>query len=55
MSLLFYLLFLKKSEIHSKKNWRANKRYGVTRKRRTKGLKDIGNIFRKNLHLKGVG
>ena len=34
--------------------WTATARDGVTRKRRTKRLKDTGNLFRKNLQLKGV-
>ena len=30
-------------------------KHGVTRKRSTKRLKHIGNLFRKNLYLKDVG
>ena len=32
----------------------ATTRYGVTRKRNTKKLKHIGNLFRKNLQPKDV-
>ena len=32
----------------------ATTRDGVTRKRSTKRLKHVGNLFRKNLHLKDV-
>ena len=34
--------------------WTATKQHGVTRKRSTKRLKHTGNLFRKNLQLKGV-
>ena len=47
----FLSLFL--IEIHSIHRWTATTRW-VTRKRTTKRLKHTGNLFRKNLQLKGV-
>ena len=38
----------------SMQGWTATTRHGVTRKRSTKRLKHIKNLFRKNLQLKGV-
>ena len=40
--------------IHSMQGWTATMRHGVTRKRNTKRLRYTGNLFRKNLELKGV-
>ena len=40
--------------IHSMQGWTATTRHVVTRKRNTKRLRHIGNLFRKNLHLKDV-
>ena len=48
------LNFFKIVMIHSKQEGTATIRYGVPRKRSTKRLKHTGNLFRKNLGLKGV-
>ena len=40
--------------IHSVKSWTVTTRHGVTRKKSTKRLNHTGNLFRKNLQLKGV-
>ena len=40
--------------IHSMDDWTATTRHGVTRTRNEKRLKHPGNVFRKNLQLKGV-
>ena len=40
--------------IHSLQDWTTTVGHGVTRKRTTKRLKHTGNLFRKNLQLKGV-
>ena len=40
--------------IHSMQGWTATRSYGVTRKRSTKRLKHIGNLFWNILQLKGV-
>ena len=43
--------FLKKIGVHfPMQDWTATTRHGVTRKRNTKRLRHIGNLFRKNLH-----
>ena len=46
---LFFLI-----GIHSMQSLTATARHRVTRKRNTQRLKHIGNLFRKNLQLKGV-
>ena len=40
--------------IHSMQGWTATTGHGITRKRNTKRLRHIGNLFRKNLQLKDV-
>ena len=40
--------------IHLMQGRRATTRYGATRKRSTKRLKHTGNLFKKDLQLKGV-
>ena len=40
--------------IHSVKSWTVTTRHGVTRKKSTKRLNHTGNLFKKNLQLKGV-
>ena len=40
--------------IYAMQGQTATTRHGVTRKRITKRLKHTGNLFRKNLQLKGV-
>ena len=40
--------------IHSMQGGTATMRHGVRRKGSTKRLKQAGNLFRKNLNLKGV-
>ena len=40
--------------IHSMQAWTATTMYRVTRKRSTKRLQHIENLFRKNLQLKDV-
>ena len=40
--------------IYSMEGWTATTRHGVIRKRSTKRLKNIENLFRKNLQLIGV-
>ena len=40
--------------IHSIQDWTVTTRHGVTRKRRTKRLKDTGYLFRKYIQLIGV-
>ena len=40
--------------IHSMQSYTVTKRHKVTRKTKTKRLKDTGNLFRKNPQLKDV-
>ena len=40
--------------INSTQGWMATMRHGITRKKSRKRLNHTGNLFRKNLHLKGV-
>ena len=54
MLLLFNLCNFFLIGIHFMQGWTAITRHGVTRKRSTKALKHTGNLFRKNLQLKGV-
>ena len=46
--------FFLKIGIHFRQGWTASMRHGVTRKRSTNWLQHTGNLFRKNLQLKGV-
>ena len=45
-------LFFNRDSFHAR--MKATTKHGVTRKIRTKRLKNTGNLFRKNLQLKGV-
>ena len=40
--------------INSTQGWTATTRHGITRKKIRKRLNRTGNLFRKNVHLKGV-
>ena len=55
-SVYWYLskFFFKKIEIYSMQGWTATMIHGVTRKRSAKRLKHTGNLFRKNLQIRGV-
>ena len=50
----FFSCFIFLIGIHSMQGLAATTRYGVTRKRSTKGLNHAGNFFTKNLQLIGV-
>ena len=51
---VLFLIFRGGIGIHSIQGWTATTRHGVTRKRSTKRLQHTGNLFIKNLLLKGV-
>ena len=48
-----WIIFFNWDSLHARQNL-ATVRHGVTRKRTTKKLKPVGNLFWKNLKLKGV-
>ena len=50
----YLLRFFFSTGTHSMQSWTTTTRHGVTRKRSTKRVKHTGNLFRKNLQLKGV-
>ena len=54
LSFFFVLFFVFLIVIHSMQGWTASTRHWVTRKRSTKRLQHIGNLFRKNLQLKDI-
>ena len=51
INMSFFFFFI---GIHSMQGWTATTRYGITRKRNTKGLRHKWNLFRKNVQLKDV-
>ena len=52
--IIFFFFFFFLIRIYSMQGWTVTTRHGVTRKRGTKRLRHTGNLFSKNLQLKGV-